>query len=154
MEFPRRVLRLKLGGALLTALGLVIGFVQFSHTYSQSVRQPFLEAQTKQCFAAAEHAARIATTREGETWKNSREEFWMLYWGPLAIVENVGSGQVASTMYTFGEELKKLEAQSEVSLPVEGLTGPAIAVAHACRDLLISKWDDGVFGWVRAGDRR
>ena len=74
---------------VITVVTIAAGFIQFGSTYARSVQQPFLETQTDRCFAAAESAARLATTVDADTWKKAREEFWMLYWGPLAIVEDV-----------------------------------------------------------------
>ena len=71
---------------VITVVTIAAGFIQFGSTYARSVQQPFLETQTDRCFAAAENAARLATTVDEEIWKKAREEFWMLYWGPLAIV--------------------------------------------------------------------
>src|SRR4051812_36517729 len=87
---------------------LVAGFVQFGTTSAFSVRQPFLQKQTEVCHAAAEHVARLASTLHAETWDKSREEFWMLYWGPLAIVEDVETqttNRVEAAMVAFGKEL-------------------------------------------------
>src|SRR5712691_510833 len=94
----------------IAVIALVVGFIQFGTTGAFSVRQPFLEKQTGLCHSAAEHVARLASSRDAKTWSNSREEFWMLYWGPLAIVEDVESqtkNRVEAAMIEFGDELKK-----------------------------------------------
>ncbi len=85
----------------------------------------------------------------------------MLYWGPLAIVENVG-GQpainkndgdkakfklVESAMVTFGKELSALDAKSP-TLPAKELQQKALAISHACRDLLTSQWNSGLLSLV------
>jgi len=130
----------------ITVVVLGVGFIQFGTTSAFSVRQPFLERQTGLCVAAAEQAARLASTRDNSTWAKSREEFWMLYWGPLAIVEDVESqteNRVEAAMVDFGAELKKINFISP-TLPVDDLEKPALKVAHACRDLLSSKWKFGI----------
>jgi hypothetical protein len=130
---------------------LVAGFIQFGTTSSFSVRQPFLQKQTDLCHAAAEHAARLASTIDRNTWDKSREEFWMLYWGPLAIVEDVESqteNRVEAAMVAFGKQLEKVDLKA-LSLPVKVLEQPALQVSHACRDLLSSKWNVGVLKWFR-----
>jgi hypothetical protein len=106
-----------------------------------------VQKQTDLCLQASEHAARLSSTRDSAEWKKSREEFWMLYWGPLAVVEEAGSSShVASEMVKFGDALKAIDPAAP-SLPVEELTGASIAVAHACSDLVRSKWRVGILGW-------
>ena len=135
---------------VIAVLALIAGFLQFGTTSSYSVRQPFLEMQSELCRSAAEHAARLASTRDPETWKKSREEFWMLYWGPLAIVEDVEAKthNVEEKMVQFGEELIKTNPSSP-TLPISSLEQPALKIAYACRDLLSSKWNAGILGWFR-----
>src|SRR3954454_6246630 len=97
--------------AITTAIGvvtLIAGFIQFGSTSALSVRQPFVEQQTKLCLAASENAARLASTRDPTTWTKAREEFWALYWGPLAMVEDVESRAqhgVEAAMVEFGRQL-------------------------------------------------
>jgi hypothetical protein len=134
-------------GIAVVALGA--GLIQFGTTSAFSVRQPFLEKQTALCISAAEHVGRLASTLDANTWGKSREEFWMLYWGPLAIVEDVESqatNRVEAAMVAFGKELGKINPASP-ALPVSALEQPALKVAHACRDLLTSKWSFGILRW-------
>jgi hypothetical protein len=146
LEWTKLVLT-AIGGAIL----LLVGIVQYVTTSSLSVRQPFLSKQMDLCLAAAEHAARLASTKDESQWKKSREEFWMLYYGPLAVVETVGEeSKVASSMVAFGSKLKELESLPTPSLPADGLKGLALDIAHAGRDLLISKWNvRGIAEWLR-----
>lgn len=135
-----------------TAIAIVtitIGLLQFGHTYALSMRQPFLKSQMDQCLAASESVARLASTLDVATWKKARQEFWMLYLGPLAIVENVdptGQNLVAAAMVEFRHELDKVDPAAPV-LPLSDLRGSALAVSHACRDLLVARWKAGIFGW-------
>ena len=136
---------------MIAVVTIAIGFVQFGSTYARSVQQPFLETQTDRCFAAAENAARLATTIDQDTWKKAREEFWMLYWGPLAIVEDVepdasenNVGDVQKLMKKFGDELKLVSEVPPRSLPLSGLQRDSLDIAHACRDLLTSRWRVGI----------
>jgi hypothetical protein len=129
--------------AVVGAIALSVGFIQYVATSSLSVRQPFLSRQMELCLAAAEHAARLATTKDEVQWQKSREDFWMLYYGPLAVVETVGErSMVETTMVIFGDELRKIEALP-LSLPAKVLNTPALDIAHASRDLLTSKWKVG-----------
>jgi hypothetical protein len=136
---------------VIAVVTITTGFVQFGSTYARSVQQPFLETQTAQCFSAAENAARLATTLDPETWKKAREEFWMLYWGPLAIVEDVepdagenNVGDVQKLMVRFGDELKKVKVIPPPDLPLSNLEVASLDIAHACRDLLTSRWRVGI----------
>ena len=137
--------------AAVALVAIVVGFAQFVTTSAFSVRQPFLDLQSKLCSSAAEHAARLASTRDPLTWQKSREEFWMLYWGPLAIVEDVESraeNRVEAAMVEFGGILKTIDPVSP-ALPVSSLEQPALKVAHACRDLLAAKWKAGILKWFQ-----
>src|SRR5262249_18716985 len=147
---PRQERRKWIVATALTVATILIGVLQFSLTHAVAVRQPFLEMQTKQCVSASDNAARLASTRNMETWTKAREEFWALYWGPLAIVENVGSegqGRVEQLMVSFGNDLRTIEAGTP-SLPVTQLEQKALAISHACRDLLVSRWNAGIFRWI------
>ncbi len=135
----------------IAVVALAVGFIQFGTTSTFSVRQPFLQMQGNLCNSAAEHAARLASTLDLATWKKSREDFWMLYWGPLAIVEDVESradNRVETAMVAYGNALKTIDPAAP-PLPVSALEQPALNVAHACRDLLGAKWNFGVLGWFR-----
>jgi hypothetical protein len=116
-------------------------------TLPQAVIQPFLEKQTKLCFQASEQAARLATTSDQGQWKKSWEEFWMLYWGPLAIVEDIpGSSiyaEVAPSMIKFGDKINEIGYQP-TTLPANDLTGTAIQISKACQHLVTSWWAIGI----------
>jgi hypothetical protein len=148
---------------IVTTLGGIIvfggGLYQYISTSSHTARQPFLEKQTALCFQASEQAARLATTVDQDQWKNSWSEFWMLYWGPLAIVEDVSgqkeSGQkesiyakVAPSMIQFGTKIKTI-GETPKTLPADGLTGLAINISKACQVLVTSWWATGVSSWFR-----
>ncbi|MBY3127384.1 hypothetical protein [Rhizobium laguerreae] len=127
-----------------------LGLFQFASTSALSVREPFVEEQTRLCIEASEHAARLASTIDPETWKKSREEFWMLYLGPLAMVEDVESqslSRVANKMVDFG---KLLNGRNETALPMDSLRSPALDIAHACQASIRSKWDVGILSWFKA----
>ena len=102
---------------------IVIGFIQFGSTSALSVRQPFVEHQTKLCLVASENAARLASTRNPEMRAKAREEFWRLYWGPLAMVEDVettAQSRVEGAMVEFGRELSTDVAHSAYAVRTPG----------------------------------
>jgi hypothetical protein len=74
---------------LLAIVAFIIGLVEYSATSFYSARKPFLEMQANLCKSAAEAAARVATASDKDNWDKARNDFWMLYWGSLAIVEDV-----------------------------------------------------------------
>jgi hypothetical protein len=161
---------------ILTTLGGIIvfggGLYQYVSTSSHTARQPFLEKQTELCFQASEQAARLATTGDPKQWKKSWDEFWMLYWGPLAIVEDVPAGstiyaEVAPSMVAFGNKIKSI-GDTPTTLPVGGhgdtstaagdtstaagtheLTGLAINISKACQRLVTSWWATGIPAWFK-----
>ena len=115
------------------------------------------------CVAAAESAARIATSVQPDEWKKARDNFFMLHWGPLAIVEDVESTekQVTTAMFYFKQSFdemmrEKLKVGLDVDLsnrvpdlPLHGLEYQAIKISKACQAYLTSKWDAGILGWAR-----
>lgn len=106
-------------------------------------RKPFLEQQMKLCFDASEAASTLATTTDVGDWDKAKSRFWLLYWGPLSIVERPLAqstiGPVEAGMKVFGDQLKPLQANP--SLPVSVLERPSINIAHACRDLILDSWE-------------
>src|SRR5262249_25483941 len=72
--------------------------------------RPFWDSQLQLYLRAAEAAATIATSLDAEAVKRAEAQFWTLYWGPLAIVEDVGteprpSAEVEAAMVRFGRYL-------------------------------------------------
>ncbi len=145
---------------ILTTLGGIIvfgaGLYQYVSTSSHTARQPFLEKQTALCFQASEQAARLATTRDPNQWKKSWDEFWMLYWGPLAIVEDIPASkdniyaEVAPSMVKFGNKIESIGYTPATTLPVsDELTGLAINISKACQRLVTSWWATGIASWFQ-----
>lgn len=104
-------------------------------------RKPFLVKQMDLCFQASEATATLATSTDLETWRQARETFWMLYWGPLSVVEaplDGDQGPVEAQMVIFGEKLRPL--QDDPALPLGALEHDALDLAHKCRDLIFDSW--------------
>jgi hypothetical protein len=132
---------------------------QYVYTSSQTARQPFLERHSALCFQASETAARLATTQQADQWQKSWDDFWMLYWGPLAIVENEANqpsktstfAEVAEAMIVFGNLIKPL-GRSSTKLPADKLQVPAIHISQSCQRLVTSWWETGIiskwFDWL------
>lgn len=137
-----------IGGTIAVAVGLY----QYIATSTQTARQPFLVKQTELCLQASEAAARLASTRSPDEWKKYRADFWMLYWGPLAVVENStpasGYSLVANRMIAFGDQLKSINGDPPTILPTDILERNAISVSKACQDLITSWWEPGFLSLV------
>jgi hypothetical protein len=70
----------------------------------QAKRQPFLEKQLELAFEASATASRLATVADPADWEKARLHFWLLYWGPLSIIENPA---VEGKMIEFGKLVPK-----------------------------------------------
>jgi len=103
---------------LITALVAVAGFLfgVFQYQKQQSLNRmsaaesrdreflrPLWERQVAIYFDASEAAATIATTSDSEERRKAEAKFWMLYWGPLVMVE---SPDVSGAMKNFGKCLR------------------------------------------------
>jgi hypothetical protein len=84
----------------------------FRRELRRETAKPLWERQLALYIEAAEKAATIATTQDREARKAAEARFWVLYWGPLAVVEDVGlvKAHVAAierAMVRFGEAIEK-----------------------------------------------
>lgn len=135
--------------ALIGAATIGVGIWQF-HTDSDrrdvnaqfEARKPFLIKQMELCFQASEAASTLASGTNLENWRDAKETFWMLYWGPLSVVENpLGKeqGPVEMQMVVFGDALKLL--QDSPTLPIASLEQQSFDLAHRCRELIFDSWE-------------
>lgn len=105
-------------------------------------RRPFVVKQMEICFQASEAASTLASSTDAENWRRAKEAFWMLYWGPLSVVESPLSGEqgpVEKQMVVFGNALKAL--QNSPTLPLDSLEQESLELAHRCRDLIFDSWE-------------
>lgn len=98
--------------------------------------KPFWEAQFKLYLRASEAAALVATSDNEETRFKAEREFWVLYYGPLAMVEDISSATrppaVTKSMVAFGrylEENKDVPKRDRARMQQLSLN-----LAHAMRD--------------------
>ena len=113
-----------------------------SYNAQFEARKPFLEKQMELCFQASESASILASSTDLEKWREAKETFWILYWGPLSIVESPLSGDkrtVEQQMVNFGNALKPL--QDNPTLPLDVLEQASLNLAHQCRDLIFDSWE-------------
>jgi hypothetical protein len=96
--------------------------------------RPFWEAQLRLYLRAAEAAATVATARDRKDAVKAESDFWILYWGPLAAVEDVGlekkTAAIEAAMVKFGAALN----QGESNPDRRELERLSLALAHAIRD--------------------
>ena len=142
--------------ALLAVVGFWFGIIQYnaqrndidkqraaadtarSEELRREAAKPFWDTQLKMYIRAAEAAATIATSEDAAVCSRAESEFWLLYWGPLACVEDVGAEKklepnVESAMVELGKYLKKYPKEPRNKSELQHL---AIELAHAMRDEL------------------
>ena len=122
---------------VLTLLTAVLGIWQFTAQQRQANRQPFLQKQLELSFQATETAGRLASETNPIEWEKARITFWVLYWGPLSIVENPA---VEGATFDLGKLVPK-EPVNAPKLPMTSLGVPSYRLAHAVRDLVLASWN-------------
>lgn len=130
--------------AVIAVLGFIWGIYKYadanakqSDTRRVEATKPYLERQLKLYTEATQVASQIATSDDDGAVAKATTRFWELYWGELALVEDLG---VESAMKSFGDTL--LASKDKATLKKSSL-----ALAHACRDSLSISW--GVTAWKR-----
>ncbi|MBN9119639.1 MAG: hypothetical protein J0I06_10875 [Planctomycetes bacterium] len=97
--------------------------------------RPFWDSQLKLYLRAAEAAALVATTDSDEVRAKAEREFWVLYWGPLAIVEDVTAqgvrSKIAGRMVEFGNYIRDTPVTKRDRQRMEQFS---LRLAHAMRD--------------------
>ena len=83
--------------------------------------------------------ARLASTSDRADWLAARNRFWVLYNGPLYIIETKekerspdGTSPLEAAMVRFGRHLKEVGDKAE--LPLSALAQGSLDVARACKD--------------------
>lgn len=121
---------------LLTFATLCVGIWQYVDKAAQANREPFLRQQLALAVETSELVGILASTSDPAEWKKAQDRFWVLYWGPLAIVENV---EVEQRMVAFGRKLPPSGGQPP-GLPVTGLTQEALKLDYALRTMILTAW--------------
>jgi hypothetical protein len=117
-------------------LPLLWGIYTYSTTAAQTNRVPFLTKQTELLFEASTVTAELSVLTEKATWETARQRFWVLYYGPLAAVENVA---VACQMIAAGDILTNA-GDGNAHFPIPDLHEPSLKLAQAARDLVLAGW--------------
>ncbi len=137
---------------LLAVLGFIFAFVQYGeqqqenrgaaesqakqerNIHDREFMKPLWEKQLATYFEASEAAATIATSSDSLERQKARDKFWMLYQGPLVIVE---SPAVAGAMKAFGQALAAETNASPDSTTVKDFGTLSRELASAFQESLI-----------------
>jgi hypothetical protein len=122
---------------VLTVATAGIGIWQYADKQAQTNREPFLREQLKLVFEASEAVSKLATLTDAAEWEKARTDFWVLYWGPLGIVEDPA---VAKCMIKAGALVPR-PGQPVPPLPLASLEPHSIRLSHAARDLVLDSWN-------------
>lgn len=109
---------------------------------SHEWQKPLLQRVMQRYFDAADATSKIAQLEDCPERQYAIKQFWQLYWGPLAVVEEP---EVESAMVNFGNALAEGNpARSTLQLL-------SLKLAHACRNSLQKLWgtDLGQLGNLR-----
>ena len=86
------------------ACGGIYAFWQYADVVEKDFRKPFWEKQLHYYFQASDAVSILATTCDESDRETAKRQFYKLYYGPLAIVEDK---QVEGAMVRFHNELSK-----------------------------------------------
>ena len=134
--------------AFLGVAGFLFGIIQYLNANRAQLeldtRSPLWDTQLALYIDAAEAASTIATTEDADRRKQAEEKFWILYWGPLAAVEDVGMIHAPSGSSVEGAKKKTLTVETAmvrfgdaIKVPdtsPEELQELSLQLAHAVRD--------------------
>jgi hypothetical protein len=67
--------------------------------------------------------AKLANVTDPEAWQEARTRFWVLYWGPLGLVEDPN---VARCMVKAGTIVPPPQQEAVPALPLNTLQGTSI----------------------------
>lgn len=80
----------------------------------------------------------LANSTNPEAWEKARARFWVLYWGPLGIVED---NRIARCMIEASKLVPAPEVKTTPDLPVTALHTTSIRLSHVARDFILNNWD-------------
>jgi len=110
--------------------------------FERETKRPFLDEQFKLYGEAVGVASRLAHALEQEQQLTSEEfsedlgRFWVLYWGPLAMVED---SHVEEAMVIFGRSLQDRQDGSSNEC-ARMIKQASLALAHRARESLEQQW--------------
>lgn len=121
---------------VLTLLTVSVGIWQYADKQAQTNRDPFLRKQLEVMFSASAATAQLATLRDPAEWMKARDAFWLLYTGPMVLVEDP---KVAAAMIAFGKAVDAAGLPPD-TLPRRELLPLSIDISVAARSLILKSW--------------
>lgn len=92
---------------------------------------------------AAEAASKVATTEDDAERKGAEAKFWMLYWGPMAMLEDISmnekprSSDIEAAMVQFGRQLQSPHSERDRAATQQA----SLRLAHAFRTAIEDAFD-------------
>lgn len=149
-----------------STLALIAGGIfalwRYSDTTARQFQRPLWDQQVKLYFETTRVTAQLASLEPGPAWQAAANEFWVMYFGPLSIVENQG---VEQAMVDFSAALEAATPLAQmVTAPALQEIAPdrtsdlakrfdaakaelqtaSLSLAWACRDSLHTNLDAGL----------
>ncbi len=121
---------IKVLGVLSLVIGGAIGLWKYSDSVENQFRKPLWEKQIALYFDATSAAATLASSANPQTLQDAENRFWILYYGPLALVEDKN---VENAMVQVAKCLRNDCDKSE-------LKGLSLRLARACRESISDSW--------------
>jgi hypothetical protein len=123
------------------AIVVGVGSWQYRRTARREFEKPLREAQLKLFVEATSVAAKLATlSQEDKDWKEHYAEFLRLYYGPMAVLEEIDP-KSSSENFTVEMAMVVFKHALDRGEPTERLRKLSLALAHACRPSLGLSWN-------------
>jgi hypothetical protein len=149
-----------------STLALIAGGIfalwRYSDTTARQFQRPLWDQQVNLYFETTRTTAKLASLDPGPEWQAAANEFWVMYFGPLSIVENQG---VEQAMVDFSSALEAAAPLAQMlATPALQEIAPdrtsdlakrfdaaqaelqtaSLSLAWACRDSLNTNLDAGL----------
>jgi len=123
--------------AIVGLLTFIFSAWQFFEKQGDANREPFLRKQMDLAFETSKTVATLASTSDPKAWEEARLEFWMLYWGPLSIVENQA---VKNKMMELGAIVPQGPDPGMNSARKRAMQDKSYELAQSMRQLMLESW--------------
>ena len=123
--------------AFVGVLTFLFSAVQFSVNQAKANREPFLRKQMEVAFKASEAVAILASSENPKVWEQARSDFWMLYWGPLSIVEDQ---DVKDAMMELGGIVPPHPVADVKMVSMPDIQTKSYRLAKLMRTLMLKSW--------------
>lgn len=123
---------------LLTLVTVAVGIWQYADKQAQANREPFLRKQLDLVFEASETVSRLANLTDTNEWKKAKDRFWVLYWGPLGIVENQ---KIENCMGKASRTIPQPNDPVTPQLPLASLQATSLELSHVAREFILESWN-------------